>query len=594
MSNNRTVDDINVGIQIAAEAVQADHEERYGEAKRLYGKAVHLLLPFTRNVDIPAQQRADMGERIDQYRIRLRNLDRVVSEAAISPSRRSPKNFKVKYNPPTRSSPSTLRFNNYTASNKNNMRSPARNNLQRNNYKQYQIQQQLQQQQQQQQQPYMNVRNNYSADKIYQKVQSPSISRLKISTPTNNSNTTNNNINMLHSNNNNGKNNNNQSSSTSSNNNNNDSNNKNNAHMKIDVPLAHVVNDSKPVWNHRTKVPKDILSSPIIQYNNKNNNNNNNVGNNNNSNKNNGGRKKSEQMKADQYNSQLEQNIMQELMEKNLNVKWNDIAGLEKAKQTLQEAVILPALRPDLFQGLRAPPRGVLLFGPPGTGKTMLAKCVATESHANFFNISASSLTSKWHGEGEKLVRKLFDIARKMQPSVIFIDEIDSLLSSRRENEHDAVRRLKTEFLVHLDGAGTDEGDRVLIMGATNRPDDLDDAMIRRLTKRIYIGLPTSNARITLVQNLLKKQPYDINDQELRSLIELTDGFSGSDLANLCREAAFGPIRELGSRVMTALASDVRPLQYIDFQGALQNIRPSVSQESLVEFERWSKKYSST
>ena len=114
MSNNRTVDDINVGIQIAAEAVQADHEERYGEAKRLYGKAVHLLLPFTRNVDIPAQQRADMGERIDQYRIRLRNLDRVVSEAAISPSRRSPSNFKVKYNPPKLSTPSTLRFNNFT------------------------------------------------------------------------------------------------------------------------------------------------------------------------------------------------------------------------------------------------------------------------------------------------------------------------------------------------------------------------------------------------------------------------------------------------------------------------------------------------
>ena len=118
--------------------------------------------------------------------------------------------------------------------------------------------------------------------------------------------------------------------------------------------------------------------------------------------------------------------------------------------------------------------------------------------------------------------------------------------------------------------------------------------MIRRLTKRIYIGLPTFDARITLIQNLLKKQPYDIGDNELRSIVELTEGFSGSDLANLCREAAFGPIRELGSRVMTAAASDVRSLQYVDFQSALENIRPSVTKESIVEFEAWSKKYSST
>ena len=293
----------------------------------------------------------------------------------------------------------------------------------------------------------MNVRNNYSADKVYQKVQSPSISRLKISTPTNNNN---NNINMLHNNNNNnGKNSNNpSSSSTSSNNNNNDSNNKNNVHMKIDVPVAHIVNDSKPVWNHRTKVSKifyhrlsfNIIIRTIIII--------------------------TTLAIATTATKIMEEKKINERINiilnrakyyaringKKFKWKWNEIAGLEKAKQTLQEAVILPALRPDLFQGLRAPPRGVLLFGPPGTGKTMLAKCVATESHANFFNISASSLTSKWHGEGEKLVRKLFDIARKMQPSVIFIDEIDSLLSSRRENEHDAVRRLKTEFLVHLDG----------------------------------------------------------------------------------------------------------------------------------------------
>lgn len=566
MHQRRTVDGINAGIRIAAEAVQADYEERYGEAKRLYGKAVHLLLPFTRNADIPAQQRAEMGQRIDQYRIRLRNLDRVVSEAAISPARRSPRQFKVKYDP-TRTGPSTPRGGN--ASNQTARHSPRYGATRLNNTNST-----LAGEARQLQGLHLNGSDSAQSPRSAQgrkdrqrNISSPSISNQhspmlssrKSLTPKRNLNVSTVPEDGVGS------------------------------KIRFDVPLARMVND-KPGWDKRTKVPKDILSSPVAQLNSYPKPKVTDKGANNNSTNKQGG----EQLKANQYNSQLEQNIMQELMEKNLNVKWNDIAGLEKAKRTLQEAVILPALRPDLFQGLRAPPRGVLLFGPPGTGKTMLAKCVATESRANFFNISASSLTSKWHGEGEKLVRKLFEIARRMQPSVIFIDEIDSLLSSRRENEHDAVRRLKTEFLVHLDGAGTDEGDRVLIMGATNRPDDLDDAMIRRLTKRIYIGLPTFDARITLIRNLLKKQPYDISDNELRSIVELTEGFSGSDLANLCREAAFGPIRELGSRVMTAAASDVRSLQYIDFQGALENIRPSVTKESIVEFEAWSKKYSST
>ncbi|GFH30064.1 AAA domain-containing protein, partial [Haematococcus lacustris] len=159
---------------------------------------------------------------------------------------------------------------------------------------------------------------------------------------------------------------------------------------------------------------------------------------------------------------------------------------LVAAKQALREAVVLPSLRPDLFSGpLRAPVRGILLYGPPGNGKTLLGKALAHEASAAFFSISASSLTSKWVGEGEKLMRALFSVAAEQAPSIIFIDEIDSIMSARGgANENDAARRLKTEFLVQFDGVASANNERVIVIGATNRPYDLDDAVRRRLVKR--------------------------------------------------------------------------------------------------------------
>lgn len=286
--------------------------------------------------------------------------------------------------------------------------------------------------------------------------------------------------------------------------------------------------------------------------------------------------------------------IMSEIMDHGPPVAWDDIAGLEFAKTTIKEIVVWPMLRPDIFTGLRGPPKGILLFGPPGTGKTLIGKCIACQSGATFFSISASSLTSKWVGEGEKMVRALFAIARCHQPAVIFIDEIDSLLSQRTDGEHDSSRRIKTEFLVQLDGAATAAEDRVLVVGATNRPQEIDEAARRRLAKRLYIPLPEAAARLQIVTNLMAQEKNQLREQELYSVVTATQGFSGADMTQLCREAALGPIRsiQLGD-ITTITAEQVRPILYSDFQEALNTVRSSVSSKDLELYEEWNKTFGS-
>lgn len=229
------------------------------------------------------------------------------------------------------------------------------------------------------------------------------------------------------------------------------------------------------------------------------------------------------------------------------NIKWDDVAGLEGAKEALKEAVILPIKFPHLFTGKRTPWRGILLFGPPGTGKSYLAKAVATEANnSTFFSISSSDLVSKWLGESEKLVKSLFTMAREHKPSIIFIDEIDSLCGSRSENESEAARRIKTEFLVQMQGVGNDN-EGILVLGATNIPWTLDSAIRRRFEKRIYIPLPEDNARSFMFKLHLGSTPNDLTEADFVTLGKETEGYSGADISIIVRDALMQPVRRVQS-----------------------------------------------
>ncbi|CAN1353287.1 Outer mitochondrial transmembrane helix translocase, partial [Linum perenne] len=293
-----------------------------------------------------------------------------------------------------------------------------------------------------------------------------------------------------------------------------------------------------------------------------------------------------------------------------IGVSFDDIGALENVKETLKELVMLPLQRPELFcKGqLTKPCKGILLFGPPGTGKTMLAKAVATEAGANFINISMSSITSKWFGEGEKYVKAVFSLASKIAPSVIFVDEVDSMLG-RRENpgEHEAMRKMKNEFMVNWDGLRTKDKERVLVLAATNRPFDLDEAVIRRLPRRLMVNLPDATNRGKILKVILAKEELAA-DVDLESVASMTDGYSGSDLKNLCVTAAHCPIREIlekEKKEKNVAASekrpvpdlygctDVRPMKMEDFKYAHEQVCASVSSESsnMSELLQWNDLY---
>ena len=231
-------------------------------------------------------------------------------------------------------------------------------------------------------------------------------------------------------------------------------------------------------------------------------------------------------------------------------ISFADIGALEPVKEILQEAVILPLQRPELFRrgNLARPTSGILLFGPPGTGKTMLARAIATESGANFISITPSSITSMWYGESEKYVRALFGLATKIAPTIIFVDEVDSILGRRGDShEHESSRKVKNEFMSCWDGLRTSQTERVVVLAATNRPMDLDDAVLRRLTRRIMVDLPDIANREKILRVILKDEELE-SGFDFAELARKTEGYSGSDLKALCVNTAYKPIRELVKR----------------------------------------------
>ncbi|KAH0576549.1 Vacuolar protein sorting 4b [Spironucleus salmonicida] len=256
-----------------------------------------------------------------------------------------------------------------------------------------------------------------------------------------------------------------------------------------------------------------------------------------------GGQQKSNQNKSDK--DQLSQAIQQSIVKVKPTISFKDVAGLDIAKQALEEAVIMPYKFPQLFQGKREPWRAILLYGVPGTGKTYIAKALAAECDMTFFSISSSDLISKYQGESERLVSSLFELARQEERAVIFIDEIDSLLSARGGgDENESSKRVKTEFMVQMQGVGNNNKG-ILILAATNFPENLDPAIRRRFEKKIEITLPEWVARKQILLGCLNEIDTTIQASEIDQFEQLTEFYSASDLSTACKDAIMQPVREM-------------------------------------------------
>ncbi|KAJ8733135.1 hypothetical protein PYW08_001433 [Mythimna loreyi] len=299
------------------------------------------------------------------------------------------------------------------------------------------------------------------------------------------------------------------------------------------------------------------------------------------------------------YELHLVETLERDILQKNPDVRWKDVVGLDDAKSVLQEAVVLPLVMPDYFKGIRRPWKGVLLTGPPGTGKTLLARAVATECRTTFFNVSSATLTSKYRGDSEKLVRLLFDMAAFYAPSTIFLDEVDSLCAVRgADSEHEASRRFKAELLIQMDGLGAafHRDKIIMVLAATNHPWDIDEAFRRRFEKRIYVGLPDEPTRVSLLKLCLRDVAL-ADDVKLKDVAAQLQGYSGSDISNLCRDAAMMTMRR---KIAGKSPEEIRqfkrseleaPVSSDDLARASDKTRRTVSDADVTRYSNWMAKH---